>query len=230
MLAAENTYNTLHVLGMGSYDDGSSSQSFRLEIRILHDSIIWLDVADPILGIKVARAIVYQDSVAFVNRLEKEYFTGNVAELQKRFKLDFGFETLQGILSANNLFPINEKDFELYYRPGAYLLSDFNPDPKDGEDTMGQYLGRSTFRQVYVDPASYKPASQMLQEPSMGKSYTLENKEIKAANGIHFPETISLTYTQNETTLVRIVVKKVGTNEDGLSFPFNIPSSYAKMR
>ena len=227
---AQNSFNTLRVVGTGHYDDGSTSQNFRLEIRMLHDSLIWLDVADPILGIKVARAIVFRDSVAFVNRLEKQFFTGNVTDLQRRFKLDFGFETLQDILSANSLFPLGQEEFELYYRPGAYLLSDFNPDPEGEQGGMEKYFGKSKFRQAYVDPANFKPTMQVQQEPAFGKSYTVENLEISNTDdGLRFPRAIALTYTQNETTKVRIEVKKVSANENGLNFPFNIPSSYAEM-
>lgn len=230
MAAAKNTYNTLRLLGTGHFDDGKTSQSFRLEVRIAHDSLIWLDVADPILGIKVARAVVYKDSVAFVNRLEKEYFTGRVADLQRKFKLEFGFETLQGILSANMLFAIS-KDFELYYRPGAYLLSDFNPDPKGEQEGMEKYFGKTVFQQVYVDTKNYKPATQVQREPAFGKSYVVENENLKTfEDGLVYPENISITYTQNEATKVKIEAKKVSKNEDGLNFPFNIPSSYAKMR
>jgi len=231
VIAAENRFNTLRVVGTGHYDDGKSSQSFRLEIRVLHDSLIWLDVADPLLGIKVARAMVYKDSVAFINRLEKKFFTGKVEDLQKRFKLDFGFNTLQSILSANQLFPVSEQQFELYYRPGAYLLSDFNPDPKGEEEGMEKYFGKEKFRQVYIDPENYKPAVQVQREPAFGKSYTVENKDVSTyEDSLKYPGTIELTYTLNETTKVRIEPRKVSADEDGLNFPFNIPSSYARMR
>ncbi len=228
--SAENQFNTLHIVGTGNYSNDKDAQSFRLEIRILHDSLIWVDIADPLIGIKVARAIVYKDSVAFMNRLEKEYFTGNISALQQRFKLDFGFETLQAILSANTLFNLDNKEFELFYKPGAYLLSDFNPDPKGEQEGMEKYFGKDKFRQAYIDPATYKPAMQVQKEPTFGKSYSVENKDIKAMESIKYPETIALSYTQNETTRVQIDVRKVDVDESGLNFPFNIPSSYAKMR
>ena len=228
--AAENQFNTLHIVGTGNYSNDKDGQSFRLEIRILYDSLIWVDIADPLIGIKVARAIIYKDSVAFMNRLEKEYFTGNVGALQQRFKLDFGFETLQSILGGNTLFVLDDKEFELFYKPGAYLLSDFNPDPKGEQEGMEKYFGKEKFRQAYIDPTTFKPALQVQTEPAFGKSYTVENKDIKAIGSVKYPETIALSYTQNETTNVRIDVKKVGVDESGLNFPFNIPSSYAKMR
>jgi len=227
---AENRFNTLHIVGTGNYSNAKDAQSFRLEIRILQDSLIWIDIADPLIGIKVARAIVYKDSVAFMNRLDKEYFSGNIGALQERFKLDFGFETLQSILSANTLFALSDKEFELFYKPGAYLLSDFNPDPKGEEGGMEKYFGKEKFRQTYIDPANFKPTMQVQKEPTFGKSYTVENQDIKTVGSLKYPETIALSYTQNETTNVRIDVKKVDVDEPGLNFPFNIPSSYAEMR
>lgn len=227
---SENQYNSLRIVGTGNYSNDNDAQSFRLEIRILQDSLIWVDIADPLIGIKVARAIVYRDSVAFMNRLQKEYFTGNISALQQQFKLDFGFETLQSILSGNALFALDDKEFELFYKPGAYLLSDFNPDPSGEQKGMEKYFGKEKFRQAYINPESFKPTLQVQNEPTSGKSYRVENQDIKTIGSLKYPETIALSFTQNETTNVRIEVKNVSVDESGLNFPFNIPSSYAKMR
>lgn len=231
MKAVENRFESIRISGSANYSKGNESQDFRLEVRILTDSLVWVDIADPFLGIKVARAVVYRDSVAFVNRLEKEYFKGNVSDLQEKLKLNFGFIQIQSILSGNLLFDL-PADFDLYYVPGAYLLSDFDPDPKSENEGTERYFGKTEFRQVYVDPSTSKPVMQVQKEPALGKSSTVSFKEIKAhENGVYYPETLKIEYLESGETLeVTFDVRKVEKDDPRLNYPFNIPSDYAEMR
>ncbi len=230
MLAAENSFQSIRVSGNATYTKGSSSQSFKLEVRILTDSLVWVDIADPFLGIKVARAVVYKDSVAFVNRLQKEYFIGRVADLQNKLELNFGFEQIQAILSANLLFEL-DKDFGMYYKPGAYLLSDFDPNPKNDQPVTGN-LSKTKFRQIYVEPASYKPQMQVQQEAALGKNSTITFKDIKKwETGTLYPQTLKIERLENgEELQLTFDVKRVEQNDPQLNYPFNIPSDYAQMR
>ncbi len=222
----ENSFDNLRLRYHGSYDDGSSSQDFKLEVRIAHDSLIWVDLADPLLGIKVARAIITPDSVAFVNRLQREYLRGNVSKLQQKFKIDLGFQELQALLSANTIFE-TESDFELYYRPGAYVLSDFN---LDEQDDPAQYSGRSRFRQIYLDPQNLKPSQQMQNEPTLGKRYQLSYKHFDQQEGLLYPETIILDFLNQSSGKLELELRSLSANDSNLNYPFNIPSGYAEMR
>ncbi len=229
VLAAENNFQSIRISGNANYSKGSESQNFRLEVRILTDSLVWVDIADPLLGIKVARAIVYKDSVAFINRMQKEYFVGNVADLQQKLELNFGYEQIQAILSANLLFDLS-KDFDLYYRPGAYLLSDFDPDPKSDKPVEGN-LSKTQFRQVFVEPTTYKPQIQVQQELAVGKSSTITYKDIKLwETGTVYPQTLNIERLENgEELKLTFDIKRVEQNDPQLNYPFNIPSDYAKM-
>ena len=70
-------FNSLILTGTGNYKDAKQDQSFRFRIRMLKDSVIWVDITDPIIGgIKVARAVLYPDSVAFVNFPKQKILNG----------------------------------------------------------------------------------------------------------------------------------------------------------
>jgi hypothetical protein len=47
--------------------------SFNTNFRIKNDSVIWFSIS-PALGIEVARVLITQDTVKFVNRLNNTYF------------------------------------------------------------------------------------------------------------------------------------------------------------
>lgn len=229
MQEAQNTFQSLHITGSGHFDQGATSQSFKLDVRILSDSLVWVDIADPLLGIKVVRAVIYKDSVAFVNRLQKQYFIGKVEELRKRLNLDFGFDQIQAILSGNLVFDV-KKDFELYYEPGTYLLSDFDPSPN--ADVADLNLSQSKFRQVYVLPNNYKPKVQVQKEPALGKNYTITfEKMTSRGETVLYPELLTIESLDSGQELkVTYDVKKVEVDKAGLNYPFNIPSSYAEIR
>ena len=54
---------------------GGKSYSAKLDLRVQSapDALIWMDVADPIIGLKIGRARVYQDSVQGYVKLYRQY-------------------------------------------------------------------------------------------------------------------------------------------------------------
>ncbi|HBF19314.1 MAG: hypothetical protein CMI36_09250 [Owenweeksia sp.] len=221
---AQNEYRTLEIRGTGHFKDDHTSQGFRIQVRIVRDSLIWVDIADPILGIKAARAIVYRDSVAFINRLQKEYYTGPLSELEKKLNMDFGFQVLQSILSANLAFDIT-KDYETYYQPGYYVLADHIPG--NAENRAPSVTER--FHEIYLDPVYFKPMRQQLEEPGLNRKYEILFKDINPRNEVLFPENMTITYTQDSQAILELEIKEVEKNQE-LNYPFSIPDSYGKMR
>ncbi len=221
---SENDFENLRVKTTANFKDASNSQNFRLEIRMLRDSLIWLDIADPILGLKVARAVVFEDSVAFVQHLpDKQFYTGKLADLQSKFDIGFGFKDLQKIFAANVLFDLS-KEFEIFYEQGNYLLSDFDP------KRQGNF-GKEEFRQVRLKPEFYKPEQQNLRKNATNRNYVISNKNFQQENDLIYPDEMSVFYSEKEEeTTLSLDVKSFERNDSRLNFPFNIPSGYAKIR
>lgn len=51
----------------------NTNSQFKLELRMKSDSAIWLDFADPIIGLHVIRVLIRPDSAFMVNKLDKTY-------------------------------------------------------------------------------------------------------------------------------------------------------------
>jgi len=222
----QNDFTKMRARFAGSFESEGESQDFRLEVRLYRDSLLWVDLADPFLGIKVARAVIYPDSVAVINRLDREYLTGTISDLQREFKIDLGFDELQALFSANAIFGLT-KDFELYYRPGAYVLSDFN---LDEQDDPASYSGKSQFRQVFLYPDILKPSEQLLNEPTAGKRYRVAFKDFSERSAVQYPEQILLEFLNQSSGSLKLELKSFSVEEENLNYPFNIPSSYELMR
>ncbi len=64
--------------------------SFNGNLRIKSDSIIWISLSS-IFGIEVARIMLTPDSLKFIDRLQKKYYTGDYKYLNKIFLSDEAF-------------------------------------------------------------------------------------------------------------------------------------------
>lgn len=65
------------------YRDEDRNVSTSANIRIKKDSIIWMSLT-PLFGIEVARALVTQDSLVLMNRLNKEYMVYDFKNLSEK--------------------------------------------------------------------------------------------------------------------------------------------------
>lgn len=224
---AENTPTVLIMKAAANLQAPAISQSFRLEVRIFRDSLIWLDFADPILGIKAARAVIYPDSVAFINKLKRECFSGNITTLQRKFNFSFNFYDLQAILSGN-LVPkaYNRKTLEQYPMVSAYQLTDF---PQNSKNQQAINPLQEQFTKLLINPSNYKPTSQEQREPVNGKLYTLLYNSFLQTNTITYPTKIKVEYVDGEQSVLMLDVQDVET-PTSTNFPFSIPSNYARIR
>lgn len=222
---AENHFQSLRIKAIGNYRAEGQSQAFRLELRLLKDSLIWVDLADPVLGLKVVRVLITPDSLRLINRLDREYYTGDIEELQKRFNMGFGFGTLQQIFGGNLLFDLTD-EFDLYYRPGKYLWSTLNP-----SDSLRSARGsQRLLKQVQIDPKNFKPVEQSLADPLENRAFTLHYKAFEAmATGLIYPQVIEIEYAEKENSSLSLSIRKVERDDPELRYPFKIPGDYERM-
>lgn len=223
IINAQNDFENLVFKATCNFTEDGNSQRFRMEVRILKDSLIWLDIADPILGIKVARAVVYQDSVAFINRIERKYMCGKSGPIQQRFTPFFTYTFIEDMLSANLLMELG-REFELFYRNSLYMMADYEADKPDS--TISDDLRNM----VYIGPANFKPVNQTRIEKAANRKYVVTNKDFNEVEGLQFPASMEVHYTSEKSDLkLQMEVKKVKKNIP-VSYPFKIPEGYAEMQ
>ena len=223
--AAENKIQSLSFKTSASYENLGGSQSFKLEVRLIKDSVVWLDISDPFIGIKLARAVVYKDSVALINKLQRQYFKGKPSELSKGIGIDLNFDLLQNMLSANMIFPINPKDFELYFGIDEYILADYT---YQKDSIINSPFGKSHLLKFY--PSNKKPKEQTFSENNIAKSYSLLFSDYQKKGSLIFPKNIRITYTDKDklSSLQLRSIQNIKLNQVN-NLPFSIPSNYERM-
>jgi outer membrane biogenesis lipoprotein LolB len=90
--------------GSGTFEQNGQSNSFRFDMRMRRDSTIYLELMDPILGIKALRLWVAPDTLVAINLLERWFVREEVGQLLARFPLGLDYQTLQNLLLARPAF------------------------------------------------------------------------------------------------------------------------------
>ncbi|RLD26454.1 MAG: hypothetical protein DRI54_02820 [Bacteroidetes bacterium] len=77
----------------------SKKFNFKGSIRIKSDSIIWLSFTK-LGGVELVRIVLTQDSIKFINKWDKEYYTGKLSDLKDFGGINVEFKVLEDMLTG----------------------------------------------------------------------------------------------------------------------------------
>lgn len=89
----------------------------------IRDSVMWVNIKK--FGLEAARALITQDSVYVLNRLDKTYSARGLESLQRQYSLPAGFELMQSLLLAAPWF-FPDITLEPDIKDGLHRLSGSN--------------------------------------------------------------------------------------------------------
>lgn len=81
---------------------GTKSLSSKSSLRILKDKAIQLSV-QPLFGVEMLRLYIDNDSIVFLDRMNKRYVKESLADVKELFPVGFDFKTVQSLLT-NRVF------------------------------------------------------------------------------------------------------------------------------
>lgn len=211
-------FQNLQIRGKGSVQSQSFNQSFRFEIRVLKDSIIWVDIADPFIGLKVARGILKPEGFSYYNRLERNYAEGKTQEMAAKLGIDFQFAPLMAALGAN-YWQTNGPRFQSFI-PEAYLIHNYDPSGK-----VQAVLPQEEFISQEIKPEIFRPNYLEIKQATAGKIFRVKYLDYSDWQGFKFPKEVVIEYLSGESTIVKLEINSVEQSEK-LSTPYSIPSNY----
>lgn len=199
-----------------SMEQGGKRTDFQLELRMLQDSIVWINISDPILGIPLVRAFLTPDSFAMINKLEKSYQNGGRDKARELLGLDIPFSELQAVLWAN--FPAS---FDL---DSVQLLS---------KSVLALYPNRHELNSelIMLDPLMeagvWKPAAFAIGWTNTSDRLLLRYQSYRQEEGYRYPEEWQIDLMGSSPSRLLLRVKEPSLEKT--RFPFKIPSSYKRM-
>lgn len=107
LLENEYKYENLTLKFSAELKVGEETEEFSGIIRMCKDTAIWVSLRS--YNIEGARFLITKDSVKFINRLEKTFYTGDFEFIKERFQMDMDYNMLQSIITNTFFFyPIPE--------------------------------------------------------------------------------------------------------------------------
>jgi hypothetical protein len=198
-------------------------------IRMRKDSTIWLTFS-PALGIEMARLIISNDSVKFINRINKTYYIGSFRNVQTLLDANIDFDIFQSILLGNDLTYYENGKFRASYDNGEYHLV------TAGRQKLKKFVKnladeeRIYIQNIFLDPQTFK-ITQM-----KTKELKKENKKLDAVysnfqpvGGQLFPHHIFYDLMADKPVQVDLDYSKIEINEPQ-EFPFKISSNYTRIQ
>ncbi len=93
----------------GTYSDNKQKLPLKGIIKIKKDSFIWITIR-PFMGIELARILLTNDSIKYIDKINNNYFEENYSYIKKKYGFSFNYKLLENCLT-NKMFtyPITEK-------------------------------------------------------------------------------------------------------------------------
>lgn len=216
----ENAFRYLTIKSKFSFESGNQHiDNTNMNVRIQKDSVIWLSVTG--FGFEVARGLITQDSVRFVDKINKNYYAFSYADLHDKYHFPLSFHLLESLLIGN--LPLHDPSQGSWYEDENRII--LKPESKQMD--MDLYFKPDNLD--YYELKAIEPHSQT----HFGVAYG----DYKAVQDFRFPfsSLISLVGRANNKkdilqTTIQIQHTKIETADVSPGFPFGVPSGYTQKR
>jgi hypothetical protein len=211
------------------YTKDKTTTDFKGQLRMRKDSVIWVSFS-PALGIEVARLMITQDSIKYLNRLDKVYFKGDYDFVNRYLETEIDFDMLQAIIIGNDFQFYEKTTFKASYDNAEYKLSTtsrrklkrFVEEVVDEKPVLIQ--------NIWLHPENFKITSVDIKE------YGKEHKKLEAnyshfipLKSMLFPSHLIFDITSDNNINIGIEFSKTKIDE-ATSFPFTIPAKYDRIK
>lgn len=211
------------------YAKGSNKSSFKGNIRIQKDSLIWMSIA-PVLGIEMARIMITPDSVKVIDRHNKSYFTKDYAYVNRYLNNALDFDMLQAFLIGNDFSFFEKANWKVNIDGGLYRLA------TDKRGKLKKYVrSHDAFeipiQKTWLDPHTFKIKKVMIKEINKSRNRKLlaEYKNFYIIDKQLFPLHAEINLRARNNIVVILDYSRVALNKD-LKYPFYISSKYEEIQ
>ncbi|WP_281754415.1 DUF4292 domain-containing protein [Neptunitalea chrysea] len=192
------------------YNDGDSSNSFGVSLRMEKDKAIWISEAT----FGLVKAYITPNGVSFYNKLDNTYFEGDFSYISNLLGTELDFDKLQNVLLGQAIVDMKKDKYGVTVGDNRYQLKP--------EQSLG------AFKLLFlVEPKYYKMSLQQVSQPAEGRVSSISYDSYQDVDGQAFPDKVSIKVEDSKgITGIDIEYKKIELNEK-VTFPYNIPSGYS---
>jgi hypothetical protein len=218
---AQNTdFDFLSIKGKAQVTMKGDKKGANLSVRMRRDSIIWVTAG--LAGFEGVRAVLTHDSVRVINRLEKTYFSGGYDYLSKLLNVPVSFAQMQTLLLGDYLpAPAGTTPTvateeaarqRVSYKLSSVLVEHLLQAGNTGRVQQLHLSDAAAKRNLTVDYTDFQPIET---QPALPFAHSLFIQAQQPSAGA---VTAAINYNKVEVSRTR------------LSFPFEVPKGYRRMR
>ena len=222
-------FNTLTARFNLSFEMDKKKTSLRGQLRIQNDSLIWISFS-PALGIEAARVLLRNDSVFFINRLSKSYFTGQYSLIDSLLNTTIDYNMLQSMLVGNDLTQYDINKYKSSVDGGLYKINIRERRKIKRYLKSGEIASKVLVQQIWLDPDHFRIRRIDLKEngESIKNNLQVFYDDYVEIDGQLVPSKIYIDINSQKKIHIDLDFGKTELNQE-VSFPFSIPEKYDKM-
>jgi hypothetical protein len=207
--ATQLPYTWFAASGMGKIDWDGQRLSGRVNVRILHDSIIWVQIQK--LGFEVGRMLIRPDSAFFINRFERTYSSYGTKEFLRQYNVPVDFDMFSRVFTAGAYVPPAIRMSEIEDDGSVFLQSVSGMNARHWFDASSLLI-----RSMITDPMAREWLSVYAdyKRTNSGQAFPYKRSNTIIIDGQ--PNVFDLEYSEMAIDIPQ-------------EFPFSIPSHYEKI-
>jgi len=220
-------FNWMSAKVSGKFSDSSQNFSFRGNMKIRKDSLIWISIS-PGLGLELGRVLLDIDSIHFMNRFEKTYFKSSYEDLSKKIESPLSFMRIQALLIGNAMDDFKSRKYNTWLGDQDFKLSSAS------EKQIKKWVRskRKPSYEIYlasIDPKTNKVFSQKYKNLKLNRELNVEYKDFEVHDDLLLAESVNLSIVTTREVSLRLSYSKINLNK-AFKFPFSIPENYEVIR
>lgn len=228
MLENQISFDYLNAKFNIAYQKGKKKTDLRGQLRIRKDSIIWVSLS-PALGIEAARISLSDDSVKFINRLNKTYLTGEYKILDSLLRTSIDYSIVESMIIGNDLTQYDVSKFKASVDGGLYRITIQKRTKIRKYMRKGEIESKVLVQNIWLDPENYKIRKIEIKElGDDNKKLQVFYNKYQAVENQLFPSEVRIEIIAENKITIDIKFGKTELNVP-LKFPFRISKKYERI-
>jgi len=209
--------------------EGKRKSTFTAQMRMKRDSAIWISVSSGI-GIEGARLLLTQDSVKFVNRLDKTYFVGDYAFLSELIDTEINYCMIQSLLTAKKFSWYDNQDLKVKLDNQLYQIESTNRFKLKKQSKLTNFENPVYYQSLWINPETFKIERIKIKELGKeNKKILASYKQFRSIKEQLIPYTVDIELDNDKAMKLEMVYYKISLDEE-VGFPFSISKKYTPIK
>ena len=181
------------------------------------------------MGIEAARILLSDDSVKFINRLNKTYFTGEYGLIDSLLNTSLDYSILESMILGNELTEYDINKFRASIDGGLYRITIQERRKIRKYLKSNEISSKVLVQNIWLNPDNFKINKVELKElGDDNRKLEVMYLNYQEVDGILLPEEIQINISATTPIDINIQFGRTEINEP-LRFPFAIPRKYDEL-